>query len=67
MQNFELDTDSTSTFRVMVTNCQAVAFNLRVFAKARLLKKKRYPKPLERNERKNIGDLREDNSCGIQL
>ena len=51
---------------VMVTNCPAVAFTLRVSAKARFLNK-RYPKPLQRNEHKNIGDFREDVSCGIQL
>ena len=51
---------------MMVTNCPAIAFTLRVSAKARLLNK-RYRKPLERNEHKNIGDLREDISCGIRL
>ena len=51
---------------VMVTNCPAIAFTLRVSAKARLLNK-RYPEHLERNKHKNIEDVREDISCGIQL
>ena len=51
---------------VMVTNCPAVAFTLRVSAKARFLNE-RYTKHLKRNEQKNIGDLRDDISCGIQL
>ena len=51
---------------VMVTNFPAIAFILRVSAKARLLNK-RYSKHLERSEHKNIEDLREDISCGRQL
>ena len=51
---------------VMVTNCPAIAFTLRVSAKARLLNK-RYPEHVERNEHKSIEDLHEDISCGIQL
>ena len=51
---------------VMVINCPAIAFSLRVSAKARLLNK-RYTEHLERNEHKNIEDLREDISCGIHL
>ena len=51
---------------VMVTNCPAIAFTLRVSTKARLLNK-RYTEHLQRNEHKNIEDLREDISCGIQL
>ena len=51
---------------VMVTNCPVMAFTLRVPTKARLLNK-RYTEHLERNEHKNIEDLREDISCGIQL
>ena len=47
---------------VMVTNCPAIAFTLRVSAKARFLNK-RYPEHLERNEHKSIEDLREDISC----
>ena len=47
---------------VMVTNCPAVAFTLN----------KRYTKHVERSEHcqsehKNVEDLREDISCGIQL
>ena len=48
---------------VMVTNCPAIAFTLRVSAKARL-PNKRYFKHLERNEHRS---LREDVSSGIQL
>ena len=51
---------------VMVTNCPAIAFTLRVSAKARLLNK-RYSEHLERNEHKSIEDLHEDMSCGIRL
>ena len=51
---------------VMVTNCPAIAFTLRVSAKARLLNK-RYSEHLERNEHKSVEDLHEDISCGIQL
>ena len=51
---------------VMVTNCPAIAFTLRVSAKARLLNK-RYPEHLERNEHKSIEFLHEDISCGMQL
>ena len=51
---------------VMVTNCPAIAFTLRVSAKARFLNK-RYPEHLERNEHKSIEDLHEDISCGMQL
>ena len=51
---------------VMVTNCPAIAFTLRVSAKARLLNK-RYPEHLERNEHKRSEALCEDipveNSC----
>ena len=47
---------------MLMTNCPAIAFTLN----------KRYPKHLERNEHrqsehKNVEDLREDLSCGIQL
>ena len=42
---------------VMVTNCPAIAFTLRVSAKARLLNKRR-SKHLERNEHKSVEDLR---------
>ena len=51
---------------VMVTNCPAIAFTLRVSAKARLLNK-RYSEHLERNEHKSAEDLHEDISCGTQL
>ena len=51
---------------VMVTNCPAIAFTLRVSAKARFLNK-RYSEHLERNEHKSIDDLHEDISCGIRL
>ena len=51
---------------VMVTNCPAIAFTLRVFAKARL-PNKRYTEHLETNEHKNIEDLHEDVSCGKLL
>ena len=51
---------------VMVTNCRSIAFTLRVSAKARL-PNKRYSEHLERNEHKNIEDLRGDIYCGIQL
>ena len=51
---------------VIVTNCPAIAFTLRVSAKTRLLNK-RYPEHLERNEHKSIEDLHEDVSCGMQL
>ena len=51
---------------VIVTNCPAIAFTLRVSAKARFLNK-RYLEHLERNEHKSIEDLREDVSCGMQL
>ena len=51
---------------VMVTNCPAIAFTLRVSAKARLLNK-RYSEHLERNEHNSIDDLHEDISCGIRL
>ena len=44
---------------VMVTNCPASAFILRVSAKARL-QNKRYPEHLERNEHKRSEDLCED-------
>ena len=50
----------------MVTNCPAIAFTLRVSAKARLLNK-RHPEHLERKKHKSTEDLREDISCGIQL
>ena len=50
----------------MVTNCPAIAFTLRVSAKARFLNKK-CPEHLERIEHKNIEDLHEDISCGTQL
>ena len=50
----------------MVTNCPAIAFTLRVSAKARLLNK-RYPEHLERNVHKSTEDVREDISCGILL
>ena len=52
--------------RVMVTNYPAIAFIVRVSAKARLLNK-RYTEHLERKEHKSIEDLHEDISCGIQL
>ena len=47
---------------MMVTNCPAIAFT----------SNKRHPKHLERSEHcqskhKNVEDLREDISCGIQL
>ena len=61
-RNVELNEKST----MMVTNCPAIAFTLRVSAEARFLNK-RYPEHLERNEHKSIEDLREDISCGIQL
>ena len=51
---------------VMVTNCPAIAFALRVSAKARLLNK-RYSERLERNEHKSIEDLHEDISFRIRL
>ena len=51
---------------VMVTNCPAIAFTLRVSAKPRLLNK-RFSEHLERNEHKSIDDLHEDISCGIRL
>ena len=51
---------------VMVTNCPAIAFTLRVPAKARLLNN-RYPEHLERNEHKSIEDLHEDVSCRMYL
>ena len=50
----------------ILTHCPAIAFTLRVSAKARLLNK-RYTEHLEKNEHKSIEDLREDISCGIQL
>ena len=46
---------------MMVTNCPATAFTLRVSAKARL-PNRRYPEHLERNEHKNVEDLRDDMS-----
>ena len=49
----------------MVTHCPAIAFTLRVPAKARLLNK-RYPEHLERNLHKSIEDWHEDMSCGMQ-
>ena len=61
-RNVELNDKPT----VMVTKCPAIAFTLRVSAKARLLNK-RYTEHLERNEHKSIEDLREDISWGIQL
>ena len=61
-RNVELNEKPT----VMGTNCPAIAFTLRVSAKARLLNK-RYTEHLERNEHKSIEDLREDISSGIQL
>ena len=51
---------------VMVTNCPAIVFTLRVSVKACLLNK-RYPEHLERNEHKSIEDSHEDTSCGMQL
>ena len=51
---------------VMITDCPAIAFTLRVSAKARSLNK-RYSEHLERNEHKSIEDLHEDISCGIQF
>ena len=50
----------------MVTNCPAIAFTIRVSARARL-QNKRYPEHLERNEHKSIEDLHEDIPCGIRL
>ena len=47
---------------VMVSNCPAIAFILRVF---RL--NKRHSEHLERNDHKSIEDLHEDFSCGIRL
>ena len=50
-------------------NCNlpsAIAFTLRVSAKARLVNK-RYSEHLERNEHKSVEDLHEKISCGIQL
>ena len=44
---------------VMVTNCPAIAFTLRVSSKARLLNK-RYSEHLERNEHKSVEDLHDD-------
>ena len=54
-RNVELNEKPT----VMATNCPAIAFTLRVSAKARLLNK-RYSEHLERNEHNSIEDLRED-------
>ena len=51
---------------VMVTNCPAFAFTLRVSAKVRFLNK-RYSEHLERNDHKSVEDLHEDISYGIQL
>ena len=51
---------------VMVTICSAIAFTLRLSAKARL-PNKRYPEHLERDAHKSVEDLREDISCEIQL
>ena len=51
---------------VMVTNCPAIAFTLRVSAKDRFLNK-RNSEHLERNEHKSVEDLYEDISCGRQL
>ena len=51
---------------VMVTNCPAIAFTFRVSAKA-CLPNKRYPEHLQRSEHKNVEDLHEDISFGIQL
>ena len=51
---------------VIVTNCPAIAFTLRVSAKAHLLNQ-RYFEHLERNEHKSVEVLHEDISCGIQL
>ena len=50
---------------VMVTSCPAIAFTLRVSAKARFLNK-RFSEHLERNVHKSIEDLHEDISCGIR-
>ena len=62
--NWNLPSNKKPT--VMVTNCPAIAFTLRVSAKARLLNK-RYSEHLERNEHKSVEDLHEDISCGIRL
>ena len=62
VRNVELNEKPTA----MVTNCPAIAFTLRVSAKARLLNK-RYAEQRERNEHRNIEDLREVISSGIQL
>ena len=51
---------------VIVINCPAIAFTLRVSAKAHLLNQ-RYSEHLERNEHKSVEDLHGDISCGIQL
>ena len=50
--------------KVMVINCPAIAFTLRVSAKARFLNK-RYTEHLERNEHKSIEDLHEDISWPV--
>ena len=51
---------------VMVTNCPALVFTLRVSAKDRFLNK-RNSEHLERNEHKSVENLHEDISCGIRL
>ena len=51
---------------MIATNCPAIAFTLRVSAKARLLNK-RFSEHLWRNEHSSVEGLHEDMSCGIQL
>ena len=51
---------SSEKHTVMVINCPAIAFTLRVSAKARFFKKNIL-------EHKSVEDLHEDISCGIQL
>ena len=51
---------------MMVTNCPAIVFTLRVSAKAHFLNK-RYSEHLETNEHKSVEYLREDISCGMRL
>ena len=62
--NCNLSSSEKST--VMVTNCPAIAFTLRVSAKARL-PHKRYSEHLEGSVHRSVEDLHEDISCGIQL
>ena len=57
---------SIEKLTVMVTNFPAIAFNLRISAKARFLNKI-YSEHLEKNEHKSVERLHEDISSGIQL